>query len=291
VKIPRKKMLNVCICGIVIAALTGCRSNQPVGETDEFTMTIEATQELPEIKTSTSTSTPEPPTPTPPPTITRTPVPIVEYETETVSFTTEDEYELEGILFLSEGDTAVVFAHMAGGDNDQQNWVPFAKKSASRGFTSLTFNFRCYGNSECGGKGSGHILTSRDIGAAVNFLRSKGFKRIVCIGASMGGRACVNAAFDQELVGLVIVSGTGSSDPDKQDLKNIISPEMKKLFIVSEDDHIAGRTLAMTLLYDSAPEPKTFKLFSGSAHGTEIIDSKDRQEFLDMLFDFLEAVR
>ena len=284
-------MLGVCICGIVIAALTGCRSKQPVVETDEITMTVEATQELPEIKTSTSTFTPEPPTLTPPPTITRTAVPIVEYETETVSFTTEDEYELEGILFLSEGDTAVVFAHMAGGDNNQQNWVPFAKKSASRGFTSLTFNFRCYGNSECGGRDSGSVLISRDIGAAINFLRSKGFERIVCIGASMGGRACVNAAFEQELVGLVIVSGTGSSDPDRQDLADIVSPEMQKLFIVSKNDHTTDRTLTMTNLSENAPEPKTFKLFSGSAHGTELFDSPNSLEFREMLYDFLEDIR
>ena len=289
-KTPHLKIFSMCIWGIVIAALAGCNNFTPVAEPDEFTKTPEVTQTLPEIKSSTTTSTPEPPTLTPPPTITRTPVPIVEYDTETVSFMTEDLYTLEGILYLTEGDTAVVFAHMAG-DNDQQNWVPFAKKAASRGFTSLTFNFRCYGNSECGGKDSGSVLISRDIGAAINFLRSKGFERIVCIGASMGGRACVNAAFEQELVGLVIVSGTGSSDPDRQDLAYIVSPEMQKLFIVSKNDHTTDRTLTMTNLSENAPEPKTFKLFSGSAHGTELFDSPNSLEFRDMLYDFLEDIR
>ena len=289
-KISHINIFRMCIWGIVIAAIAGCNNYTPVAEPIEITKTSEVTQDLHETTISTSTNTPQPPTLTPLPTITRTPVPIVDYDTETVSFMTEDLYNLEGILYLSEGDTAVVFAHMAG-DNDQQNWVPFAKKAASRGFTSLTFNFRCYGDSECGGRDSGAVLISRDIGAAINFLRSKGFERIVCIGASMGGRACVNAAFEQDLVGLVIVSGTGSSDPDRQDLADIVSPEMQKLFIVSKNDHTTDRTLTMTNLYENAPEPKTFKLFSGSAHGTELFNSQNSLEFREILYEFLEEIR
>lgn len=128
---------------------------------------------------ATATSTPEPPTPTSIPTITLTPVPTVEYRTKTVSFTTEDEIDLAGTPFLSEGDTAVMFAHVAGGDNDQQNWILFAEYIARRGFTSLTFDFRCYGDTGCGGRDSGSTLISRDIGAAKNVLRKRGFERIV----------------------------------------------------------------------------------------------------------------
>jgi dienelactone hydrolase len=291
VKAIHQKQLIVCGWVLVLAALAACASTAPVVETVEIATAVEDTQEVEVIVTVTATATPEPPTPTPIPTITPTPLPTVEFSTETVSFTTDDEINLEGTLFLSEGATAVVFAHMAGGDNDQQNWIPFAERIARRGFTSLTFNFRCYGNSECGGRDSGSILISRDMGAAINFLHTQGFERVVCVGASMGGRGCVNAAFEQELVGLVIVSGTGSSDPERKNLDNFVSPNMPKLFIVSEDDHIADRTLSMTRLYESAPEPKTFKIFPGIAHGTELFDSKYKQEFRNTLLDFLEEVR
>ena len=107
----------------------------------------------------------------------------------------------------------------------------------------------------------------------------------------MGGRACINAAFENELVGLVIVAGTGSSDPDRKNLDDFISPDMPKLFIVSEDDPIADRTLSMTRLYESAPEPKTFKIYPGIAHGTEFFDSSVKQEFRQTLFDFLKGIR
>ncbi len=218
------------------------------------------------------------------------PNPTVEYTTQLVPFTTEDDIVLDGTLFLSKGDTAVVFAHMAG-ENDQQNWVPFANQIARRGFTALTFDFRCYGNSGCGGKDSGSILLSRDLGAAIDLLRAQGFERIVCIGASMGGRGCVNAAFEQELTGLVIVSGTGSSDPDRQNLADFTSSDLPKLFIVTENDPTPDRTLAMTNLYESAPDPKIFKTYPGTAHGTELLDSKYGQDFRETLFDFLEGIR
>jgi pimeloyl-ACP methyl ester carboxylesterase len=281
VKTIHQKLLIACAWVLVLAALAACASTSPV----------EVTKEVEGIVPLTATSTPEPPKSVPIPTITPTPAPTVEYSTRTVSFTTEDEFDLYGNLFLSEGDTAVVFAHMAGGDNDQQNWIPFAEYIARRGFTSLTFDFRCYGESGCGGRDSGSILISRDIGAAINFLREHGFERIVCIGASMGGRACINAAFENELVGLVIVAGTGSSDPDRKNLDDFVSPDMPKLFIVSEDDHIADRTLSMTRLFESAPEPKTFKTYPGIAHGTELFDSTYKQAFRQTLFDFLKGIR
>lgn len=290
-KTIHQNLFAVCAWVLVIAALAACASAAPAAATVEIATVVEDTQEVKDTVTVTATSTLEPPTPTSIPTITPTPVPTVEYSTETVSLITEDEIDLDGTLFLSEVDTAVVFGHMAGGDNDQQNWIPFAEYIARRGFTSLTFDFRCYGESECGGRDSGSILISRDIGAAINYLRNQGFEHIVCIGASMGGRACVNAAFEEELAGMVIVSGTGSSDPDRQNLDDFPSPDMPKLFIVSENDHIADRTLAMTRLFESAPEPKIFKTFPGIAHGTELFDSKYKQEFRKTLFDFLIGIR
>lgn len=289
-KAIHQKLFIVCTWALVLISLTACESTTLVVETVEIPTVVEVTREVEVIVTVTATSTPEPPTSTPLPTVTPTPVPTVEYSTETIVFTTEDGFDLYGTLFLSEGDTAVVLAHMAG-DNDQQNWIPFAKQIAGRGFTSLTFDFRCYGESECGGSDSGPILLSRDVGAAIDFLRKQGFERIVCIGASKGGRGCVNAAFEEELVGLVIVSGTGSSHPDRQNLEDFSSPDMPKLFIVSENDNIPDRTLTMTRLYESAPEPKIFKTFPGTAHGTELFASKYGQEFRETLFDFLEGIR
>ena len=289
---------------IALLVLAGCTTPlSPTATPVPSTATPPPPTETPVSKaTPTATATPIPPTETsvseatptatatPLPTVIPTPVPIVEYSTETVNFTTEDDLKLFGTLFLSEGEIAVVLTHMAG-ENDQQNWIPFAKQIAHRGFTALTFDFRCYGQSDCGGSESGDILLSRDVEAAIGFLREQGFQRIICMGASKGGRGCINVAFDEELVGLVIVSGTGSYHPDRQNLEDFVSPDMPKLFIVSENDPIADRTFEMTRLYESAPEPKIFNTFPGTAHGTELFSSKYGQGFRETLVDFLEGIR
>lgn len=134
---------------------------------------------------------------------------------------------------------------------------------------------RCYGESDCrGGTEPGWVTLSRDMQAAINFLRDKGFKHIVCAGASMGGRACVTVAFDEELAGLISVSGTASDDPEKKDLNNMVNPGMPKLFVVSESDPTVNRVDDMTRLYESAPDPKEFHAFPGTAHGTEFFKTQ-----------------
>lgn len=213
------------------------------------------------------------------------------YDTETVSFPTEDGLSLSGNYFHTEGDVAVLFAHMSG-PNDQKNWLPFAHQVAQRGFPALTFDMRCYGESDCrGGTDPGWVTLTRDMQAAVQFLRDKGFARIVCAGASMGGRACITVAFDEELAGLVIVSGTGSNDPEKADLKDMLNPDMPKLFIVSEKDPTVNVTADMTRLYEAAPQPKQIQIFPGSAHGTEFFKTKDGEALSRLIYDFLYSLR
>jgi len=276
VNAPHYQRLIVCAFLPILGLLSACGSTTSIDQ---------ATQQTREVELAMTVSV-VPDLPTVPP---DTPLPAVEYSTEIVNLTTEDDVNLSGTLFLSEGDTAVILAHMAG-ENDQQNWTSFANQIAGEGFTALTFDFRCYGQSDCGGDLSGDIL-SMDIGAALNFLREQGFQRIVCVGASMGGRGCVGVAFDEELSGLVIVSGTGTGNPDKEDLDGFVSADMPKLFIVSNNDHIADRTASMTRLYDSAPEPKIFKTYSGSAHGTELFSSSHDKAFRETLLNFLDGIR
>jgi len=230
-------------------------------------------------------------TPTPESQVSATPEPLYPYDMKAVSFVTEDGVKLNGNYFRAESDTAVLFVHMAG-PNDQKNWIPFAGQVAERGFSALTFDMRCYGESDCrGGTDPGWVTLSRDMRAALQFLRDKGYARIVCAGASMGGRACVTAAFDDELAGLIIISGTASDDPEKKNLQDMLNPGMPKLFVVSEDDPTTARTADMTLLYENAPVPKQFQLFPGTAHGTELFKSKNGGILSRLIYDFLYGIR
>jgi pimeloyl-ACP methyl ester carboxylesterase len=228
---------------------------------------------------------------TPEPQNSPTPEPVYPYDTETVSITTEDGLKLSGNFFHTESDMAVLFVHMAG-PNDQKNWIPFANEVAQRGFSALTFDMRCYGESDCrGGTEPGWVTLNRDMQAAIKFLRDKGFKHIVCAGASMGGRACVTVAFDEELAGMIIVSGTASDDPEKKDMNNMVNPGMPKLFIVSESDPTVERVADMTRLYENAPGPKAFHTFPGTAHGTEFFKAQYGGAVSRLIYDFLYSIR
>jgi dienelactone hydrolase len=265
------------------------------GNVEQATPTIaQATQKPASSATPKLTSSPtlEPTvTPTPEPQNSPTPEPVYSYDTKTVNITTEDGFKLSGNFFYTEGDTAVLFVHMAG-PNDQKNWIPFANEVAQRGFSAFTFDLRCYGESDCsGGTEPGWVTLNRDMTAAINFLRAKGFEHIVCAGASMGGRACVTVAFDEELAGLIIVSGTASDDPEKKDLNNMLNPGMPKLFVVSEKDPTVNRVDDMTLLYESAPDPKVFHTFPGTAHGTELFKSQYGGALSRLIYDFLYNIR
>jgi len=282
-----KKSFVILLAGALL--LAACNTVEQSAPSETQTAQEPASSATPE---PTSSPTLEPTvTPTLKPQNSPTPEPVYPYNVETVNITTEDGLMLSGNFFHTEGETAVLFVHMAG-PNDQKNWIPFATEVAQRGFSALTFDMRCYGESDCrGGTEPGWVTLNRDMLAAINFLRGKGFTRIVCAGASMGGRACVTVAFDEELAGLIIVSGTASEDLEKKDLNNMVNPGMPKLFVVSESDPTVNRTIDMTRLYESAPDPKVFHSFPGTAHGTEFFKTQYGGALSRLIYDFLYNIR
>lgn len=194
-------------------------------------------------------------TPSPLPTVTPTP----EVSIEPVHLVAEDGVELSAHLFGSEGDTAILLAHM--GIADQRSWHPFARTITAQGFVALTFDFRGYGESASGsstGRDLGHYM---DAQAAVDFLQERGFSRIVCIGASMGGAACMNVALENDLVGLVVIGSPlprqviGKSYP-----QDLVRPDMPKLIIVTDNDPYVEVVSAASQLYEMSPEPKEIKV-------------------------------
>jgi pimeloyl-ACP methyl ester carboxylesterase len=233
-------------------------------------------------------ATPVPPTATAAPTSTATPTPTQAPQVQIVSFTAEDGVKLAGNLFLAKGDTAVVLAHM--GIADQKSWRSFAGHIAGRGFTALTFDFRCFGLSDCGKMGQSESLFTQDIRAAIRFLREHGLKRIACMGASMGGTACMNAALDEELAGMVVIASTAPLYMGKQYPEDLINPAMPKLFIVADKDRYAQVVPAISSLYDRSPEPKKLRTFPGTVHGTELFDTESGAEFRDLLTHFMEEL-
>jgi esterase/lipase len=224
------------------------------------------------------------PTPTPKPTMPR-------FDGEEVSFTTEDGLEIYGNIYRGGGDLAVILAHQRDRMATQKSWQFFAELLAIKGYTALTYNFRGIGRSE----GDINYMESeivKDTSAAIEFLQGEGFSRIVCIGASMGGTSCMEAALHHDLEGLVVIAAPMSlGEPTKitiDDLKGLTVP---KLFICTENDRFGRIPKHTQLMVDNSPEPKQIKFFTGNAHGTELFYTSHKEEFRQLLLDFLEDLR
>jgi pimeloyl-ACP methyl ester carboxylesterase len=208
---------------------------------------------------------------------------------EVISLTTEDGLKLSGTLYHADGDLAVVYAHM--GIADQPSWQPFAAETADQDIAALTFSFRCFGLSACNtnNETEGHVL---DVLSAIQYLRDQGYQRIVCMGASMGAAACLNASMQEDLAGLVFIAGprelilNGKWYPD-----DIINPDMPKLFITADQDPYATVISDTKRYYADSPEPKQLILYPETVHGTDLFATPSGSQFHQALMDFLLAIK
>jgi len=262
---------------LFILLATSCTSSTPI-----------PTPTLTLIPTLTSTATPLPsPTSTSQPTATPEPTATPVVAVETVTFTTQDNVRLAGTLF-GEGEFAVILAHMGMTGVDQTSWHPFARLLAERGFTALTFDFRGIGQSE--GYTQYNYLVY-DVYAAIQFLNDRGYEKIVCIGASMGGTSCMRAALDRNLAGLGVLASTLSNgDPTEVSRSELQQLTLPKVFAYAQSDFVLVIT-DMRFMSERAPEPKLVQVFPGSAHGTNIFNTESGSQLTDLLVNFLEAVR
>jgi pimeloyl-ACP methyl ester carboxylesterase len=109
---------------------------------------------------------------------------------QAVTLTTPDGAELDAAL-VGEGEIGVVLGHQF--RSDFCSWVPFAQQLAQRHRRALAVNF---------------VSTSLDddmVAGARELLR-RGAKRIILVGASMGGTAALVAATNIDVAGVAAVS-------------------------------------------------------------------------------------
>ena len=103
-------------------------------------------------------------------------------------FNAADGTKLVGHRF-GKGTTAVILTHQSEGD--LCDWLPYAKRLATRGYFAFPIDFRGYGFSDV--PAAGPYRYTQDIAAAAKALRKLGKQKILVVGASMGGIAAVVA--------------------------------------------------------------------------------------------------
>jgi uncharacterized protein len=198
-----------------------------------------------------------------------------------LSFTTDDGIELTGEMRGSEG-PGVVLAHAF--PTDRRSWAEFADLLRGRGYLSLAFDFRGYGDS--GGERDVPELW-RDVLAATAALREQGANGVVVIGASMGGTASLVAASRSDVNGVITLSAPttfmGLSAPPEV----LASIDEAKLFVAAEGDESAPESAQA--LYEQSSGGKRVEIVAGVEHGTELLEGGRAEVVRNLILQFLTA--
>jgi hypothetical protein len=164
-----------------------------------------------------------------------------------------------------QGETAIILANMSTGGESQ--WDPFVSALDKDKFTIITFN---YLQPDYSGAPQG-VLT------ILGRLREVGYKRVVCMGASLGVSACGAISQEPEMVGMVMIAGPNLGLP--------VSTTYPKLFIAAADDPTSKD---INYAFKAADEPKQLVLYPDTGmHGTGLFYSQYREQIIKALVDFV----
>lgn len=217
---------------------------------------------------------------------------------ERVVCITDDGVEIIGDYYLPlhKSVRGLVLAHMM--PEVRESFFEFAHKAAMRGFHVLAIDLRGHGEStkKIGSdtaldyksfSDADHQKSIHDIRAAIFYLRGRGVKEIVLIGASIGANLSLRALVeDKKLRGAILLS----PGYDYRGIKTIpfarrLSSRQGIFFAGSEDD---GNAAMMARgLFAATPKRvyKDIKIFQVGGHGTAIF--KQEPLFIDECISWL----
>jgi len=174
---------------------------------------------------------------------------------------------------LGRGPRGVVLAHQYGGDACQ--WDDYAPALAKRGYHVLAFDFHGNGLSPAG-SGENDI----DVSAAAAKLRALGARKVVLIGASMGGTAVLSAAAQIEPPPAAVVSLSGPASFDLTSVDATVPKlKMPKLFVVGASD-VQFADDARDL-YRRAHDPRQLVVVKTADHGVDLLDDPPAARAID----------
>jgi dienelactone hydrolase len=191
-----------------------------------------------------------------------------------VRFEASDEVKLVGRIF-GDGDVGVVLAHMGRGGDTQADWYRLARALAEGGYTALTFNRRgvCARlGRECSGGPDDYATSWKDVVGAANFVRARGAKDVVLIGASIGAMASLHALANGSVEAAALIELGGVNHESGYDFSRaeLEALEGDKLFVSSAGDTYGGADAAREW-HGWAREPKQLTILPGDAHGTDML--------------------
>ena len=183
-------------------------------------------------------------------------------------FRASDGTKLVGHRF-GKGSTAVVLVHEY--PEDLCQWVPYAKRLASLGYTAIPFDLRGFGLSQRR-VGNASLRFAGDIAAAVKTARSLGAKHVIVVGASIGANATVVAGANirPPVDGIVSLSAPGTFRLDA--ISAAAKVNVPALYAAAEVDEGGNYARDAKTMYDATPaSDKQLVIVPGAAHGVRLV--------------------
>lgn len=206
-------------------------------------------------------------------------------ESHTITFDTPDGATITAELYGS-GDTAVIFSVMG---NCKPGWRKFAQLTAAQGLAALTYQWR-------GCRDSGSVDEDEiqkfvdDLRGAIAVMREQGAKKIILVGASLGGCASAKLVVESNADGLVVIASPPKIPQWGFAIEAAdIDTNIPKLFITAENDDTVSAS-ATRELFDLAAEPKEWQTYPGTAHGTDLFEGENGDELQEQILGFILAI-
>lgn len=190
-----------------------------------------------------------------------------------VNYSTEDGGSIEATLFDAGKEKVVLFAH--GAIFNKESWYFLAEKLWEKQVSSLSIDFRGYGNSKSGSTS----LKYYDILGAINYLGVKGYIEINIIGGSMGAAAVLVALdhLQEAAIRKVVLLAPAGGPP-------IESAGIKKFFVVSKEEGLYDRVQG---IYNNSSEPKKLKVYPGNTHAQHMFKTDYSEELQKQIIKFM----
>ena len=159
-------------------------------------------------------------------------------------FHASDGVPLDGRLF-GKGDEGVVLVHMGRPGDTQADWAGLARVLAGKGYLVLTYNRRGI----CPRRGAGcskgfdsYEESWRDVVGAVRFLRERGARKTVVVGASIGAMSSLYAASEGKIrpAALIEFAGINNASGYSFDRPQIHRISGLKVFLSARQDVYGG---------------------------------------------------
>lgn len=214
-----------------------------------------------------------------------------------VEFPTDDGVSISATLRVGRaGTTPVVLVHQLG--SARAEWDPLVAKLAELGLTTLAIDLRGHGESTHGTGANARAYaygsfrdtdwraTQKDVRAAIDFLAAHEqvhAARVVLIGSSIGGTACIAAAAEDPRVASLVVLSPGRAYHGFDAILPASRLAERPLLVLHSSEELPSQETSGVL--DRIVANSTVRVVPGSAHGVSML--RDDPTQLTAIVDFV----